>query len=129
MASKQTSLVPQGTEPGTVAEKSRQCPFYGMNIAQGVLTDTRGNQCAIETGRFSPCHLEMRGEAAVWERCPYRRLEESGKFLELLRRGRAFPDKFRPLGAASWEGISLRSWFEHITGRLPSLYGSPSKPG
>ncbi len=54
------------------------CPFYGRHlfntslIQRGTpftLMDSRGNQCALVTGTYSPCYLELEGREVNWQDC------------------------------------------------------------
>ena len=88
-----------------------------MALAIGSLMETGGNQCALRTERHSPCHMEIREDSPDWNMCEHRSMEKEMKFIQFLRMGRAFPEKFRPHGVSSWEGISMSAWFEHVMGR------------
>jgi hypothetical protein len=54
------------------------CPFYGNShfalAAHGVLMTQHGNECALITGAFSPCRMEVGGVAPHWPSCPLNKL-------------------------------------------------------
>lgn len=60
------------------------CPFYGRHLAPNVslpaigsmiatpftLIGQHGNQCAIVTGSYTPCAMEIDGLIPDWRDCP-----------------------------------------------------------
>ena len=52
------------TELKPVYEKERHnCPFYGFFLGlNNALMDQNGNQCALITNSYSPCHMEIRAK-------------------------------------------------------------------
>lgn len=123
MAAVQRYLAEHPLEREEMREKPRpRCPFYGMSLVMGTLMDTEGNQCAWHMacrGTHSPCHMEMDKKEPDWDKCQYGTAETNVKFAGAMANGRAFPIKFRPRGAPSWDGISMAAWFEHVMGRPP----------
>jgi len=35
------------------------CPFYGFNMSDNIMRDSRGRQCALITGYYGRCQMEM----------------------------------------------------------------------
>jgi hypothetical protein len=49
------------------------CPFYGKAASEmfTILSPTGGNQCALITGRHSPCVMELAGKAPELANCEW----------------------------------------------------------
>ncbi len=91
------------------------CAFHGFSgMFDGVMMDSGGNQCALKTGSYSPCQMEMRGNKPYWSECPFN-TEENRKYIEEnSEKVRVFPREHRPAKAKKWDGISLKDWRDCI---------------
>jgi hypothetical protein len=55
------------------------CPFYGYHLYRTtiagptpfLLLGQGGNQCALVTVSYKPCHMEMNHVPVDWRKCPY----------------------------------------------------------
>jgi hypothetical protein len=109
---KQQELLPI-LPSGAVATPRYHCPFYGFHLSEGTaMTDQKGNQCALQTGRYSPCRMERAGEVPDWDHCPISREFSMGFFREMGII--AFPEEFWPAGHPSWEGIPFNQWEHYV---------------
>lgn len=59
----------------------KNCPFYGRSLFRPSLSDRglpflllnqheHGNQCALITDHYAPCHMETYSLAVDWRECP-----------------------------------------------------------
>ena len=86
------------------------CPFYGMAMGEGYFLDTNGNQCALISGRHSPCKMELDGEKPNWYNCSH---NNSEIILDLMNRNppiKIFPDELK-------KGINFKEWYEYVMGK------------
>ena len=97
-----------------------KCPFYGFgfNRVLEVMKDSGGNQCAIITGSYSPCQMEMAEQTPSWSECPFNTEAVRDGLAGILREVKIFPNEFRP-PQQRWDGISLESWVRYITDEVP----------
>lgn len=95
-----------------------RCPFYGFG--QGFpasFMDTKGNQCALITGSFSPCPMKMNGDTPDWNACTFFNTEENSEVIsEIEKGGQIFPKEFDPPNQRTWGGISFSRWKEYVMG-------------
>jgi hypothetical protein len=80
------------SEPSTaIARAGAGCRFYGKSHialrAAGVLMDQHGNECALIWNGFSPCRMEMQGQAPDEATC--RIVREVGALLGEARQFQA----------------------------------------
>ncbi len=88
------------------------CPFYGFVGMMGVFVDNHGNACGI-AGGHRPCAMEMDSETPDWKKCTrFNHDENLRKIRHAFDRCKIFPEELRPKNASSWEGISLRVWYQ-----------------
>lgn len=101
-------------KPYTPVERTR-CAFYGFSLRGKLMTDSKGNQCALKTESYDPCQMEIAGNEVRWSSgCPFN-TEENRKYIEEnSEKVRVFPREFRPPKAKSWDGISLKIWMDYI---------------
>ena len=61
------------------------CPFYGFSVMSGgVMMDSEGNQCALETKSYHPCQMEIIRDKPNWYKCPLNTEENGKKIVENL---------------------------------------------
>jgi hypothetical protein len=86
-----------------------RCPFYGFHWPEKShrLTDSGGNECALDFEKGGPCMMEAQGKEPDLDTCPVpspiRPLLESSKKTILF-----FPAELEP------EGISLDEWRRNV---------------
>lgn len=97
-------------------KKRHPCPFYGFSGMFGTMIDQHGNQCALITGSYNPCQMEIQGQEPNWYKCPFNTEENRKKSEELIKneKGQVFPEEFHPPAAQAWEGISFKQWINYI---------------
>jgi len=95
-----------------VFQERKCCPFYGFSAVEEmkVFMDTKGNQCALVSGSFSPCKMEVDGETPDWYSCSLNTPEIRGDIDNYTDDCMVFPDELR-----SSKGISLNDWIDKIT--------------
>lgn len=98
-----------------VSSKPRYgCPFYGFFAYNGMMMDQRGNQCAVITESYSPCHMQMKKQIPDWNKCPFNHEESQCAISKVENVCRVFPKEFHPRGQSSWRGIILKEWIKYI---------------
>jgi hypothetical protein len=86
-----------------------RCPFYGFHWPEKsrALTDSGGNECALDFELNSPCMMEAQGRSPDLDVCPVpvpiRPLLEAAK-----RDVTFYPAEFGP------EGVRLEDWTRHV---------------
>jgi len=86
-----------------------RCPFYGFHWPEKshCLSDTGGNECALDFDRNQPCIMEAQGKAPDLDACPVpvriRPLLEASKKTIIL-----YPTELGP------EGIALENWTRNV---------------
>ncbi|MDP2628647.1 MAG: hypothetical protein Q8P15_01985 [Nanoarchaeota archaeon] len=97
------------------------CPFYGFSLDLGMLTDTKGNQCALITESCSPCRMEMDGQTPSWVNCNYINNENNTNSIEKIDNARdnirVFPDEFYQEEMRVWTGIKFKDWIKYTLGK------------
>jgi len=93
-----------------------KCPFYGFSLNPSVLTDTRGNQCALVTESYSPCYMEISDETPNWNNCSFNDEQNRTKLEQIAESVRVFPEELCPGGVKIWNGIPLNKWMYKISG-------------
>jgi len=91
------------------------CAFYGFDLRGKLMTDSKGNQCALKTESYDPCQMEMEGNEVRWPSgCPFN-TEENKKRIEEgdLKEVMVFPREHRPT-KGKWKGWTLKIWMRHI---------------
>lgn len=90
------------------------CSFHGFSLRGKLMTDSKGNQCALKTESYAPCQIEMAGDKPNWYKCPLK-TEENKKRIEEgdLKEVRVFPREYRP-AKGKWNGFPLKIWMRHI---------------
>jgi len=98
-----------------VVETQRyKCPFYGFAMGMGFLADQNGNQCPLLTDRYSPCHMEIRGQLPEWRKCYLNVVTNKKPIEKMINSLQIFPSEFMPKGKSSWEGIKFKDWYNYI---------------
>jgi len=95
------------------------CPFYGFNMSDNIMRDSRGRQCALITGYYGRCQMEMVRDKPSWHNCSLNTQENRNKITRNLDKIRVFPREFRPANAKEWDGMSLMSWVKYIIDGVP----------
>lgn len=96
----------------TVITTRTKCPFYGFSLMGSVMTDSKGNQCALKVDSHSPCSMQYyRNCDPNWNDCT---LFNSTDYEFVLENVRVFPAELCPEGGKPWRGIKLREWFKMI---------------
>ena len=91
-----------------------RCPFYGFVGMAGMLVDNHGNGCGV-AGGHRPCAMETAHETPDWNECGRFNYSENRRYIEqALDRCKIFPEELKPNGSISWEGVSLRGWYQLI---------------
>ncbi|MDD5606197.1 MAG: hypothetical protein PHR51_02670 [Patescibacteria group bacterium] len=72
-----------------------------------------GNQCAIITGSYSPCQMEVAGEMPNWDECPFQR-QRGPELLARVKEFRVHPGDSHPNVQCSEDGMSFEEWFEAV---------------
>ena len=100
-------------KPYTPVERP-PCPFHGFSaMSGGVMMDSEGNQCALETKSYHPCGMKTAGDKPYWSDCPFNTEENRKKLQGDLEKVRVFPREFRPQ-KAKWDGILLKDWMIYM---------------
>jgi hypothetical protein len=60
------------------------CPFYGKHAIplMRALIDQHGNQCALITGAYAPCRMELAGASPDLEKCEFAGSDRAIEFAE-----------------------------------------------
>jgi hypothetical protein len=91
------------------------CPFRGFHIAHDMMFDSKGNQCALKTGSYSPCGMETAGNKPNWYKCSFNTEENRKKLQKDLGKVSVFPRECRPpTKIKSWKGILLKDWMIYM---------------
>ncbi len=105
-------------------EKNRHaCPFYGFHMAfEGfnAMIDQSGNQCALIKDSYSPCQMEIQNLAPCWKKCSFATSDNIDLLNKIEKIVIVFPDEFRPPGAKSWRGITMKQWIEYMKNKEAS---------
>lgn len=94
-----------------------RCPFYGFyGSIFGFFMDSAGNQCALNTDRFSPCRIEMAGKLPDLNDCINFDGDEEEKVAldRIIKTFRIGPLEFRPPDQNSWKGLTFKDWYEYV---------------
>jgi hypothetical protein len=64
------------------------CKFYGAHAVPefGAMFTQAGNQCALITGRYAPCRMEIAGEEVDFEKCELKGSRAAVEFAAFTRR-------------------------------------------
>jgi hypothetical protein len=84
------------------------CEFYGYSAStqMKILATQGGNQCPVIVHRFSPCEMELRGEAPDQTRCPLYTLGR--RMFEDFERWELIPPKEPPSNLReAWPFVTL----------------------
>ncbi len=101
------------------------CPFYGFATGHYALIDSGGNQCPLIEGH-APCGRLADGQEPNWQECKLNVPSYEGSLEYYVRTARIFPEELRPRSEASWEGIPLQVWYDHITKGTPLFDDVPN---
>jgi len=102
-------------KPYVLVERfEKPCAFYGFSLRGKLMTDSKGNQCALKTESYDPCQIEIAGNEVRWSGCPFN-TEENKKRIEEgdLKEVIVFPREHRP-EKGKWGGWPLEVWMRHI---------------
>ena len=76
--------------------------------------DCHGNGCGI-AGGHRPCAMEMAHEVPNWNECKHFNNDGSRGFIKkALDTCKIFPEELKPRDSVTWEGVSLREWYQLI---------------
>jgi len=94
--------------------KRARCPFYSFSLhdlgEQVIMMDSRGNQCALKTLVYAPCHMKINGVSPDWEECCYNNESKRKEIVRMMSRNmRVFPS-----GKGGKYGYSMQDWVRHI---------------
>ena len=89
------------------------CPFYGFANVSRLFVDQEGNQCPL-MGGYTPCQMEMRGDAPNWNNCPFNNDENKEVLTDVEHNFRICPREMWPKGETRWSGISFSEWKERL---------------
>lgn len=65
----------------------KACPFYGMHAVPEcrTLVTQGGNQCALVIDSYTPCYMEIEGNAPDLDRCAMKGSDRAGVFAKFER--------------------------------------------
>jgi len=64
------------------------CPFYGKHAVEEMtlLVTQGGNECALITGKYAPCEMEIGGQRPELENCRWNGTGQAIKFAQFENR-------------------------------------------
>ena len=104
--------------------KQEGCPFYGFFLSpeMKVMHAQHGNQCALKISSYSPCQMEIAGDAPFFGACPLSGLPRVKEILRLMCDSgvKVFPQGLE--GVVSQDGADFSEWIARFRG-VSLIYG------